>query len=161
MKKLLQILVAIPIVLVVWFAEDIAEDIAWDTAGDIARAIPIVNDFIVNFLLTEEAKKLNKNLPMMEDSETRWDSTIGINKQFRYNLTMINFLESEMDVPAFKQRMLLKLRNYVCTTEEMNFFVSNDVPVTYAYFDNEGKQFAIITIQPTDCSSSVPDLFIY
>ena len=47
------------------------------------------------------------------------------------------------------------------TIKKMKFFVSNDVPVTHAYFDKEGKQIAIITIKPTDCASSVPDLFIY
>jgi len=109
----------------------------------------------------EMAKEDTKNAPRMLDSEARLDSTIGINKQFRYNLTMINWLESDPHVPAFKQRMLSEIRNYVCTAEKMKFFVSNDVPVTHAYFDKEGKQIAIITIKPTDCASSVPDLFIY
>jgi hypothetical protein len=164
MKKLLQILGGIPVLLVVvfagYFADDMAEDVVGNIAGDIAST-PIVNDFFLKKVLTEMAKEENENSPTMVDSETRLDSTIGINKQFRHNYTMINWLESETDVPAFKQRMLSKLRNHVCTTEGMHFFVSNDVPVTYAYFDKEGKQIAIITIKPTDCSSSVPDLFIY
>jgi hypothetical protein len=164
MKKLSQILGGISVLLVAVFvgyiADDMAEDIAGNIAGDIAST-PIVNDFFLKKVLTEMAKEENENSPTMVDSETRLDSTIGINKQFRHNYTMINWLESETDVPAFKQRMLSKLRNHVCTTEGMHFFVSNDVPVTYAYFDKEGKQIAIITIKPTDCSSSVPDLFIY
>ena len=164
MKKLLQILGGISVLLVAVFvgyiADDMAEDIAGNIAGDIAST-PIVNDFFLKKVLTEMAKEENENSPTMVDSETRLDSTIGINKQFRHNYTMINWLESETDVPAFKQRMLSKLRNHVCTTEGMHFFVSNDVPVTYAYFDKEGKQIAIITIKPTDCASSVPDLFIY
>jgi len=164
MKKLSQILGGISVLLVAVFvgyiADDMAEDIAGNIAGDIAST-PIVNDFFLKKVLTEMAKEENENSPTMVDSETRLDSTIGINKQFRHNYTMINWLESETDVPAFKQRMLSKLRNHVCTTEGMHFFVSNDVPVTYAYFDKEGKQIAIITIKPTDCASSVPDLFIY
>ena len=69
------------------------------------------------------AKEDTKNAPRMLDSEARLDSTIGINKQFRYNLTMINWLESDPHVPAFKQRMLSEIRNYVCTAEKMKFFV--------------------------------------
>ena len=164
MKKLLQILGGIPVLLVVvfagYFADDMAEDVVGNIAGDIAST-PIVNDFFLKKVLTEMAKEENENSPTMVDSEARLDSTIGINKQFRYNLTMINWLESDPHVPAFKQRMLSETRNYVCTAEKMKFFVSNDVPVTHAYFDKEGKQIAIITIKPTDCASSVPDLFIY
>ena len=164
MKKLLQILGGIPVLLVVvfagYFADDMAEDVVGNIAGDIAST-PIVNDFFLKRELMEMAKEDTKNAPRMLDSEARLDSTIGINKQFRYNLTMINWLESDPHVPAFKQRMLSEIRNYVCTAEKMKFFVSNDVPVTYAYFDKEGKQIAIITIKPTDCASSVPDLFIY
>ena len=164
MKKLLQILGGIPVFLAVVFAAYIVEDMAVDIAGNIAGDIastPIVNDFLLKRELMEMAKEDTKNAPRMLDSEARLDSTIGINKQFRYNLTMINWLESDPHVPAFKQRMLSEIRNYVCTAEKMKFFVSNDVPVTYAYFDKEGKQIAIITIKPTDCASSVPDLFIY
>ena len=164
MKKLLQILGGIPVFLAVVFAAYIAEDMAVDIAGNIAGDIastPIVNDFLLKRELMEMAKEDTKNAPRMLDSEARLDSTIGINKQFRYNLTMINWLESDPHVPAFKQRMLSEIRNYVCTAEKMKFFVSNDVPVTHAYFDKEGKQIAIITIKPTDCASSVPDLFIY
>ena len=67
---------------------------------------------------------------------------------------MINWLYSEIDVPAFKQRMLPKLRKYYCTNEEMSIFLSSDIPVIYAYHDKEGEQFAMITIKPTDCASS-------
>ncbi len=151
MKKILQILGGIGVVLVIVFAGGVGQIVGKSTTE---RFFDGKNESQLNSVLMHAASELNKNLPMMVDSETRLDSTVGINKQFRYNYTMINFLESEIDVPAFKEAMSPYVRNGVCTTEEMKVFVTNDVPVTYAYFDKDGKQFAIITIQPTECASS-------
>ena len=163
MKKLLQILGGIPVFLAVVFAAYIAEDMAgilWNIAGDIAST-PIVNDFFLKRELMEMAKEDTKNAPRMLDSEARLDSTIGINKQFRYNLTMINWLESDPHVPAFKQRMLSEIRNHVCTAEKMKFFVSNDVPVTHAYFDKEGETNRNNNDQANRLCKQCSRLFIY
>ena len=144
MKKLLQKLGKIPVFLAVVFVAYIAEDTGQD----------IYTDFLDNTFRKGIVTLVNIGLPKMVDSETSLDSVIWINKRIKYKHTMINWLESEVDVPAFKQRMLPKLRKYYCTNEEMSIFLSSDIPVIYAYHDKEGEQFAMITIKPTGCASS-------
>lgn len=103
--------------------------------------------------LMKAASKINENLPMMVDSETRLDATIGMNKQFRYNYTLMNYTAEDIDIPAFNEAMKPSLVNKVCTTEEMVEFMNYGVSVTYAYHGKNGKKFTAITIKPEFCNS--------
>ena len=87
----------------------------------------------------------------MVDSETRLDSTVGINRQFRYNYTLVNYAAEELDPAAIKNGMQPKLINNFCSNDDMKFFVENKVPLTYAYFGKNGKQITIITISADQC----------
>lgn len=106
---------------------------------------------VLDGALMRTADKLNKNLPIMVDSETRLDSTVGINRQFRYNYTLVNYAAEELDPAAIKNGMQPKLINNFCSNDDMKFFVENKVPLTYAYFGKNGKQITIITISADQC----------
>ena len=95
MKKLLQILGGIPVFLAVVFVAYTAEDIGWD----------IYTDFLDNTFRKANLTLSNIGLPKMVDSETSLDSIIVINNRIKHKYTMINWLYSEIDMPAFKQRM--------------------------------------------------------
>jgi hypothetical protein len=105
----------------------------------------------LNSVLMQAASQINENLPIMVDSETRLDSSVGVNKQFRYNYTLINYSAEELDIAAIESSMRPQLINTVCTTKEMRVFVENGVPVTYAYYGKDGKQVTTIAVQPSDC----------
>ena len=102
-------------------------------------------------VLIKMANKFNESLPMMINLDTRLDSTIGINKQFRYNYTMVEYTTDELDVNYFRKKTQPKLINMVCTTAEMRGFVSNGVPVIYAYHTNDGEPLTIFTVDPSQC----------
>ncbi len=108
----------------------------------------------LNTALIQTASQINQNLPMMIDSETHVDSTIGLNKQFRYNYTMVNYSAEELNPKGFTKAMQSQLINRVRTTKEMEVLMKNDVPVTYAYHGKSGKQFTTITVLPSQCKSS-------
>ena len=108
----------------------------------------------LNSVLMQAASQINKNLPIMVDTETRLDATVGINKQFRYNYTLVNYTAEELDPNAIIEAMEEKIINSVCTTKEMEVFVNNGVPVTYAYHGKNGKQLTTITVQPVQCKNS-------
>jgi hypothetical protein len=103
--------------------------------------------------LLQTASKLNERLPMMVDAETRWDSTVGIDKTMRYNYTLINYSASNLPVQEFRGALEAKLVNNVCTTKEMQVFVKNGVTVTYAYYGNEGKEITVIAVEPSRCGA--------
>lgn len=106
----------------------------------------------LNSALMQAASEINQNLPMMIDAETRLDTTIGINREFRYNYTMVNFLGDEIDADLFSQEMTPNIVNAACTTEEMEFFTSNDIPVTYSYSGNDSRHIMSITVHSEQCN---------
>jgi hypothetical protein len=108
----------------------------------------------IDEVLFQTASKLNEKLPMMVDSETRWDSTIGINKAIRYNYTLINYSASNITAQDLNNALGQKIVNNVCTTKAMQVFVKNGVTVSYAYYGNEGKQITVISVVPSQCGST-------
>lgn len=112
------------------------------------------NESELNSVLMQAASQLNKNLPVMVDAETRLDAALGMNKQFRYNYTLVNYTAEELDPNTIIEALEEKLINNVCTTKEMEIFVSNGVDVTYAYYGKNGKQITTITVQPLQCKNS-------
>ncbi len=101
--------------------------------------------------LGKAASTLNANLPMMVDSETRLDASMGANKTFRYNYTLVNHTSSTVSKAQLLEALEEKLINNVCTSSDMKAFVSNGVVVYYAYYGSDGKQIAVITVPPTKC----------
>ena len=151
MNTIWKILSGIGLLLVIVFAGSIGKIIGKTTVD---RFVEGKNEGALDSVLIKAASKINANLPMMVDSETRLDSTIGINKEFRYNYTLINYSANEIDPKAIVDAMQDKLINNVCTSKDMAIFVKNSIPVTYAYFGKNGKEIAVITISPSQCKSS-------
>ena len=109
------------------------------------------NDSRLDSLLIRTASEFNSKLPMMVDAETRLDSTAGINKEFRYNYTLIKRSLKDVSAEAIQNALSEKITNNVCTTKEMNIFVGNNVTVSYAYYSKEGKQITVISVPASKC----------
>ncbi len=103
--------------------------------------------------LMAAANKMNQHLPMMVDSETRLDSTLGINRTFLYKYTLVNYAAEELDSEQFKISYEERLINLVCTTKGMELFVKNNIPVTYAYYGRRGKLVTSVTVVSSQCES--------
>lgn len=151
MNKLAKILGGIGLLIVIAFAGGIGKLVGKSTSE---RFFDGKKESELNSVLMQAASQINQNLPMMVDSETRLDSTVGINKTFRYNYTMINYPVEELDPKGFSEAMRPQIVNSVCTTKEMEVFMKNGVPVTYAYHGKNGKQLTTITVEPSQCKNS-------
>lgn len=102
-------------------------------------------------VLVKISDQINKGLPIMVNLETRLDSTVGADKQFRYNYTMVNYASGELDVNHFIHTTQPKLITAACTNKDMKEFMDNGVPIIYAYYSSDGKHFTDITVQPSQC----------
>src|ERR1700743_3809992 len=68
--------------------------------------------------LVHLANELNKNLPMMVDRETRWDtSTAEPGNKFLYIYTVVNHSKDELDVPSLKNTLRPQLITTYKTSE--------------------------------------------
>jgi len=110
-------------------------------------------------VLVKIAAQYNQSLPIMVNLDTRLDSTIGINKQFRYNYTMVDYSADQLDIKYFTHSMRPKLLNSACNTRDMVVFMNHGVPITYAYYGIQGNKITEITVHPSDCKSlhTTPD----
>jgi len=148
MKTIGKILGGIALLLVIAFAGSIGKIIGKSTSE---RFFEGKKEGTIDAVLIQIASEINKKLPMMVDANTRLDSTVGINRTVRYNYTLVKYTAEELDATALEQAMRPKLINNVCTTKEMEFFVKNNITVSYAYFGKNGKQVTVITVPASSC----------
>lgn len=105
-------------------------------------------------ILMNAANELNKNLPMMVDSETQLVSTIGYGDSFKYLYKLSNSDVSEINIVEFKKHMEPNLHNSVCSSDAMSEFRKMRIKVTYSYMDANSKQIVDIPIDTKDCEKA-------
>lgn len=110
------------------------------------------NNSKINALLEAEVNQINVDLPKMLDNETRHDSTKVLNKEVRYNYTLINYPASAFDKNEFFKTYKPKLLNTVCT-DEIQPYLQKGVVFSHAYFGNDEELVSLISITPSDCKS--------
>jgi hypothetical protein len=111
----------------------------------------VKNEGSIEEMLPKFASQLNAKLPIMVDSDTRLDSSMGINKTFRYNYTLVNYSSSDVTAQGIQNAFKQQIETKVCTSQETLAFLKNDVTVSYAYFSNEGEQITVISVTPSQC----------
>jgi hypothetical protein len=98
--------------------------------------------------LMETANQINKNLPLMLDSDTRLDSTMALpGKKFTYFYTLVNYSVDEIDIENFENGMKSNLLNNIKTNSDLKEFRDNKVTMVYFYKDKNGNE--IIKIELT------------
>ncbi|WP_444926795.1 hypothetical protein ACJJI4_01370 [Microbulbifer sp. TRSA002] len=107
-----------------------------------------------NDQLKKLAEETNKLLPMTIDSETRLDSTVGLNNTFTYIYTLTNYSFDEVDASALEENLSPKVLNNYCSSSNMKHFVDNEVTVNFRYLGKAGKQIINLSHQPSDCKNS-------
>jgi protein TonB len=110
---------------------------------------------LIDEVLLRTASELNSRLPMMVDSDTRLDSTTGTNNTFRYNYTLVNYASSTISASELTSAIGQTLVNKVCTSKDTESFLRSGVTVSFAYFGNDGKQIALLSVAPSECARSL------
>jgi len=91
--------------------------------------------------LVQTANQLNKNLPVMLDSETRLDSTMALpGKKFSYYYTLVNYSVDELDIENFENIMKPTILNGLKTNSDLKGFRDNKVTMIYFYKDKNGNE---------------------
>jgi hypothetical protein len=107
----------------------------------------------MNEILVKASSLVNQNLPVMIDSETRLDSTLGFNYKFTYVYTLVNYDADDLDKDAFISEYKKLVTNGACTTESLIPFFKSGVTVVYSYYGKDRKFIADIQITQSDCNA--------
>jgi len=104
-----------------------------------------------NTILMKAASEINKNCPIMVDSETRLDNASGGTKnEITYNYTFVNHNKSELDIIELKNSLRPNIVEGVKTNPDLKGFRENKVIMKYRYKDKEGSYLFDIVITPQD-----------
>ncbi len=106
----------------------------------------------ISELLVQTANMMNKNLPMMIDQDTQWDSSFaGPGKMLSYNYTLINYSATQIDGTEFARNIRTPLANTICTNPATQIFPQEGVLLNFNYYDNTRNLIARVKVEPSDC----------
>lgn len=101
--------------------------------------------------LIHNASEISKDLPIMIDSETRWDNVSGLGGRYTFRYTLVNYEAEEINASAFERYVRKRIVNTLCTHEDMAFALQNNIPVVYEYSGKYGKHVLTVTADSSDC----------
>ena len=106
----------------------------------------------ISELLVQTANTMNKNLPMMIDRDTQWDSSLaGPGKMLSYNYTLVNHSAAQIDGTQFAKNVRKPLTKTICTNPATQIFPQNGVLLNFNYYDNTRNLIARVKVTPDDC----------
>jgi len=99
--------------------------------------------------LLEKIEQMNRNLPVMIDSETRLDKVITPDKKtFQYTYTMINMEKEKVDTIAMKKTGEPFIINVVKTSPDLEPQRKNEMTIVYYYKDKNGDYLFSVIVTP-------------
>lgn len=92
------------------------------------------------------AKDLNRQVPIMIDSDTRLDAVVAAQKNLLYKYTLINVSENEIDKKLFESFARNQIINTQTPKEDFIKALDMGIEFNYMYFDKDGKLISKIII---------------
>ncbi len=103
-------------------------------------------------ILNQVVTSTNKNLPMMVNESTRWDSASMIpGEEMVYNYTLVNYSSTDIDSQVFSQTANLLAINEICNNPSLQIFYQNGMALKYNYYSNDENLISNLEISPADC----------
>jgi len=122
--------------------------------GSVATVV-YLNDYsqpkttTANKTLMEAPSNVNRNLPIMVDSETRLDNMVTPDsKTFQYIYTLVNIETGKIDTTDIKSRMEPYIINNVKTSPEMESQRQREITFIFYYKDKNGNYLFSIVVTP-------------
>lgn len=148
LKVLGTICAAIGLLIVMAFAGEIGKIMGRSTVKNYEQG---KLDATIEETLMEASQQINKQLPMMVDSETRLDTTICAGKHVLYKYTMIGLSAKDLDIISFNDEIKTMLVKNQCSNENMVKMLKFGVQYSYMYQDRDGNLITTINIDKRAC----------
>jgi len=95
------------------------------------------------------ASEINKNCPLMIDSETRLDNAVSLPQNvFQYNYTLLNIDKASTDTLEMRKYLEPTIINSVKTNPQMKFQRDHKTTINYFYKDKSGAFLLLISVTP-------------
>lgn len=103
-------------------------------------------------VLLAVASELNKNMPIMVDTETELMTVSAEERTVIYNYRMVNLLAAEMSVAEFREALRPGIIAGACSTPQTrDDFLRQGITMRYVYYDRTKTHLASLEVLPSDC----------
>lgn len=102
-------------------------------------------------VLIDNSKKLNKNLPLMVDADTRLDATLAMGMQFHFKYTLVNTATKDIDVAVFRKTIEQNMIKTQRADKGAVTLLKAGVEYVYSYADKDGVLVASIRVNKKSC----------
>ena len=103
-------------------------------------------------MLVSLSNEVNKQLPMMADTETRLDTTRGgPGRKYTYYYTLVNNASDSLNSRQLQAALTPSVKKEACGNTKFQMFFENGVVFTYSYSGNDGRLITQIDVHPSDC----------
>ena len=96
------------------------------------------------------AEAVNKQCPMMIDSDTRINNAVTSGKEFKYFYTLVNTEAKDFNKEVFDQTLKPSLVNNIKTHPDLKIYRDHKMIMQYNYADKNGVHLSQIDVTPSD-----------
>lgn len=106
----------------------------------------------ISLVLQTSVKMINKQLPIMVDSDTKLEKTSSEGNTLIYHYVLVNYLSTELDPLALEQNLRPMVTQQTCTMPNLKPVVDQGGSISYRYTGKDQKQIIAIDIDKSSCS---------
>ncbi len=106
----------------------------------------------ISLVLQATVKMINKQLPVMVDSDTQLEKTSSEGNKLIYHYVLVNYLSEELDAAALDQSIRPMVVQQTCTMTNLKPVVDQGGSISYRYSGKDQKQILEIVIDKSSCS---------
>jgi len=103
--------------------------------------------------LLKKSKRINSQLPLMLNEETRLDATITANNHLFFQYTLVNYKSNELYKDDVKSLAETIAKYNICLNQDFKKFLQEGVKISSLYFGKDGILIAKITIDSKFCEN--------
>lgn len=105
----------------------------------------------LSLVLQGSVKMINKQLPIMVDSDTKLLKTSSDTSTLIFHYVLVNYLSTELDTAVLEQNLRPMLIQQTCTMPNMKPVLDQRGSISYSYNGKDQKQIITINVDKSSC----------
>ena len=102
--------------------------------------------------LRQAAKAVNETAPLQIDKNTKLMNAVALDKRLRYRYSLSHISARDFEKGSLIKLNAERMRNNVCSSEGMKILVKLGAVLEYAYYDRDGIELEIVSIETAKCN---------
>lgn len=115
------------------------------------KATNLQNTPPIDEALRHAAKAVNETAPLQIDKNTKLMNAVALDKRLRYRYSLSHISARDFEKGSLTKLNAERMKNNVCSSEGMKILVKLGAVLEYAYYDRDGVELEIVSIETAKC----------